>query len=204
MIDFRKRILFVGFGSVAECTLPILVQTHQSPGEKRHRDGFCGPGREAEEVDRPGSPLRERSRHAGKHGVVAREARGGGRSADRSGLEHRLLRDPQWCHDHGVLYINTSVELWDPYAGGPNTHPTSRTLYWRHMNHAPHDGRVGRAGPDRGAGARGQPRPDLALHQAGPDRHRPEPDRRQEAQAGGRPRSCRNSSARSAPSTTWP
>ena len=21
----------------------------------------------------------------------------------------------QWCHDHGVLYINTSVELWDPY-----------------------------------------------------------------------------------------
>ena len=23
----------------------------------------------------------------------------------------------QWCHDHGVLYINTSVELWDPYAG---------------------------------------------------------------------------------------
>ena len=23
----------------------------------------------------------------------------------------------QWCHDRGVLYINTSVELWDPYAG---------------------------------------------------------------------------------------
>jgi carboxypeptidase C (cathepsin A) len=32
------------------------------------------------------------------------------------------------------LYINTSVELWDPYAMGEGTHPTQRTLYWRHMN----------------------------------------------------------------------
>ena len=39
----------------------------------------------------------------------------------------------QWCHDHGILYINTSVEVWDPYAGG-RKHPTERTLYWRHMN----------------------------------------------------------------------
>ena len=40
----------------------------------------------------------------------------------------------QWCHDRGVLYVNTSVELWDPYAGADNKHPTERTLYWRHMN----------------------------------------------------------------------
>ena len=32
------------------------------------------------------------------------------------------------------LYINTSTELWDPYAAGPNQHPTEKTLYWRHMN----------------------------------------------------------------------
>jgi homospermidine synthase len=40
----------------------------------------------------------------------------------------------QWCHDHGVMYINTSVELWDPYAGAEHKPPTERTLYWRHMN----------------------------------------------------------------------
>jgi homospermidine synthase len=39
----------------------------------------------------------------------------------------------QWCHDRGVLYVNTSVEVWDPYAGAANKHPTERTLYWRHM-----------------------------------------------------------------------
>jgi len=32
------------------------------------------------------------------------------------------------------LYINTSTELWDPYAAGPKQHPTEKTLYWRHMN----------------------------------------------------------------------
>jgi len=39
----------------------------------------------------------------------------------------------QWCHDHGVLYVNTSVELWDPYTEAPELPPTERTLYVRHM-----------------------------------------------------------------------
>ena len=39
----------------------------------------------------------------------------------------------QWCHDNDVLYINTSVELWDPYHDIENTPPQGRTLYVRHM-----------------------------------------------------------------------
>ncbi|HNW93396.1 MAG TPA: saccharopine dehydrogenase C-terminal domain-containing protein, partial [bacterium] len=39
----------------------------------------------------------------------------------------------QWCHDHDVLYINTSIELWDPYADAATQHPTEKTLYHRHM-----------------------------------------------------------------------
>ena len=38
----------------------------------------------------------------------------------------------QWCHDQHVLYINTSVELWNPYFGSWDQ-PTERTLYARHM-----------------------------------------------------------------------
>jgi homospermidine synthase len=38
-----------------------------------------------------------------------------------------------WCHDHDVLYINTSVEVWDPYEDLLNRPPTERTLYVRHM-----------------------------------------------------------------------
>lgn len=39
----------------------------------------------------------------------------------------------QWAHDHDVMYLNTSVEEWNPYEGGHNKHPLDRTLYVRHM-----------------------------------------------------------------------
>ncbi|MGH3843974.1 MAG: saccharopine dehydrogenase C-terminal domain-containing protein [Pseudonocardiaceae bacterium] len=39
-----------------------------------------------------------------------------------------------WCHDHGVLYVDTSVEQWDPYADMNDRHPTERTLYARHLS----------------------------------------------------------------------
>ena len=38
-----------------------------------------------------------------------------------------------WAHEHDVMYLNTSVEEWNPYEGGHNKHPLERTLYVRHM-----------------------------------------------------------------------
>jgi homospermidine synthase len=38
-----------------------------------------------------------------------------------------------WCRDHNVRYLNTSVEVWDPYNDPATTSPPERTLYWRHM-----------------------------------------------------------------------
>ena len=35
--------------------------------------------------------------------------------------------------DHHVLYINTSVELWNPYEDAGSIPPAQRTLYARHM-----------------------------------------------------------------------
>lgn len=36
-----------------------------------------------------------------------------------------------WCHDHGVLYIDTSVEVWDPGPDHIGDH-SKQTLYFRH------------------------------------------------------------------------
>ncbi len=38
-----------------------------------------------------------------------------------------------WCHEKGVLYLNTSVEVWDPYENAEKLTPQERTLYHRHM-----------------------------------------------------------------------
>ncbi|MFM1790222.1 MAG: Homospermidine synthase, partial [Actinomycetota bacterium] len=40
----------------------------------------------------------------------------------------------QWCFEHNVRYLNTSVEVWDPYEDLASTHPLDRTLYVRHQD----------------------------------------------------------------------
>jgi homospermidine synthase len=34
----------------------------------------------------------------------------------------------QWCHERGVLYVNTSIEQWNPYEDLENTSPAERAL----------------------------------------------------------------------------
>ena len=38
-----------------------------------------------------------------------------------------------WCHDNKVLYVNTSVEEWDPYADIHEKTPLQKSLYYRQM-----------------------------------------------------------------------
>jgi len=38
-----------------------------------------------------------------------------------------------WCRENEVLYVNTSVEEWDPYKDSERNDPTKYTLYTRHM-----------------------------------------------------------------------
>ncbi len=39
----------------------------------------------------------------------------------------------EFCRRNDVLYINTSIEVWNPYAGIDSQSPPERTLYARHM-----------------------------------------------------------------------
>ena len=94
MIDFPKRVLFLGYGAVAQCALPIFLKHFRVPLENITVMDFedrCG---RAEALDRPGRPLRPAADHAGESRRGTGQVSVGGRSADRSGLEHRLLRDP--------------------------------------------------------------------------------------------------------------
>ena len=43
MIDFHKRVLFLGYGAVAQCTLPIFVKHFRVPLEQHYGPGFRGP-----------------------------------------------------------------------------------------------------------------------------------------------------------------
>lgn len=132
MVVFPKNILMIGFGAVAQCTLPILLKLIDVPLKNITVMDF-------EDKSAEMKPWIEQGVHWVR-GRITRENMGS--TLERHLGAGDLLIDLawnidcceilQWCHDHGVLYINTSVEVWDPYSG--YDHPTEKTLYWRHQN----------------------------------------------------------------------
>ncbi len=134
MPTFPHRILFVGFGAVARCTLPILLK-HLDVAPQRITIMDFDPDDTALKpwIDRGVTFVKTRVAQDNMGRVLGEHLSAGDLLIDLAwNIDCGEIL--QWCHDHGVLYINTSVELWDPYAGAGNKHPTERTLYWRHMN----------------------------------------------------------------------
>lgn len=128
-----SRVLVLGCGSVAQATVPLLVRDLAIEGPRITIVDF---------VDN-----RSRVAESLAEGVGYELARITPDNLDqflsaRVGAGHLLvdlawnIDNPtilQWCRDHGVRYLNTSVELWDPYAELTATSPLARTLYHRHM-----------------------------------------------------------------------
>ncbi|MBK8856933.1 MAG: homospermidine synthase [Opitutaceae bacterium] len=134
MIEFNKRILFVGYGAVAECTLPILFKHIKVPAKNVTVMDFEDRTEKLKKWTSKGvNFVRDRVTVENMAALLGKHAGPGDLIIDLAwNIDACELL--QWCRDHGVRYINTSTELWDPYASGRNAHPTTRTLYHRHMN----------------------------------------------------------------------
>lgn len=135
MIECTKRILFLGYGAVAQCALAVFVKHFRIPFENITVLDF-------EDRSERLKPWTDQGVRFVRCRITPENL---GSELEKYLSVGDLLVDLawnidcceilQWCHDRGVLYINTSVEVWDPYAAGAKqSHPTERTLYWRHMN----------------------------------------------------------------------
>jgi homospermidine synthase len=134
MIRFEKKILFVGFGAVAECTLPILFKLVKVPPRNVTVMDFEDRSERLRKwMARGVRFVRDRVARDNLATLLGAHLEAGDVLVDLA-WNIDACEILQWCHDHGVLYVNTSTELWDPYHGLPDRHPTTRTLYWRHMN----------------------------------------------------------------------
>jgi homospermidine synthase len=134
MIEFKNKILFVGYGAVAECTLPILFKHLKVPAKNVTVMDFENRAAKLKPWTAKGVRfVRDRVTEENMGRLLAKHVGEGDLLIDLA-WNIDALEILQWCRDHGVKYINTSTELWDPYASGPNAHPTTKTLYWRHMN----------------------------------------------------------------------
>ena len=133
-MKFNGNILVIGCGFVSRCTLPLLLKHIKMPANKITVMDFADNSSYIDECVEQGvkfkkdriteqNMARKLSRYVGRGDMIID-------LAWNIGCTEIL----QWCHDHDVMYINTSVELWDPYAGAQDNLPAvDRTLYVRHM-----------------------------------------------------------------------
>lgn len=130
---FSGKTVVIGFGAVARTVLPVFFELINTPAKNVTIV-------EMEPMEHKAEPWR-------KKGVNFRQMKINPANLDATltGLLRPgdLLLDLawnidtatllEWCHSHGVMYLNTSVEVWDPYDGAANRHPKERTLYHRHL-----------------------------------------------------------------------
>lgn len=132
-LPFTGRILFLGFGGVARCTLPLILRHIDVPADRitvmdmtDHRDQL--PNLLAQ-----GMKYHQERLVKERYKEQLSELVGPGDMIIDLAWNISCTDMLDWCHKNNVLYINTSVELWDPFEDKENKHPTERTLYVRHM-----------------------------------------------------------------------
>ncbi len=134
MLEFQKQILLVGYGAVAQCALPILVKHIKVPARNitvldfEDRRELLAPW-----LKRGVTFARKRVTRENMGTLLGKYVGAGDLLIDLA-WNIDCCEILQWCHDRGLLYINTSVELWDPYENAKDAPPQKMTLYWRHMN----------------------------------------------------------------------
>jgi homospermidine synthase len=130
-IPFGGRILLLGCGSVSRCLQPLLLRHIEMDFSKLTILDFADLRALIPETINAGALyVQEKVEDDNMNDVLSRYVGAGDILIDLA-WNIDATDIIQWCHDRGVMYLNTSVEIWDPYDF--DTHPTNRTLYVRHM-----------------------------------------------------------------------
>lgn len=131
--QFNHKILIIGYGSVSRCTLPILIDKIDASLKNITIIDFADKSKDLKKyTDRGLNFVCEKITPENLNQVLSKYTDNGGLLID---LAWNIGANDivKWCHDHNVLYINTSVELWDPVKGIFTKSPFEKSLYWRQM-----------------------------------------------------------------------
>ena len=130
---FNNKILIIGYGSVSQCTLPVLLDKIEIPLKNITIIDFEDKSKSLTKYTEMGLEyVCEKITPENLDHVLSKYVGNGGLLIDLAwniGANDII----KWCHDHEVLYVNTSVELWDPNEGIYTKSPFEKSLYWRQM-----------------------------------------------------------------------
>ena len=129
---FENRVLVLGAGSVSQCVLPLLIEHLVDAKQITIIDMRDNRERVSGAITAGATYVQDQLTRENMDQFLSKYLSAGDFLLDLAwNIDANAIIE--WAHDHGVIYLNTSVEEWDPYAAGAARNPTERTLYWRHM-----------------------------------------------------------------------
>lgn len=132
-LKFNGKILVIGCGFVSRCTIPLILKHVDMDPKKITVIDF--EDNRSYITDAINEGVRFKVDRITRQNMRTKLASYVGKGDMIIDLAWNIecTEILEWCHDRGVMYINTSVELWDPYEGAKDKMPADRTLYVRHM-----------------------------------------------------------------------
>ncbi|MBI5148920.1 homospermidine synthase [Candidatus Pacearchaeota archaeon] len=133
MLEFKNKILIIGYGSVSQCTLPLLFKHIEIPYEKVTIIDFEDKHDALREWTNKGVRyFQKRITKDNLSQVLSEHLHNSDLLIDLAwNIDCCVLLS--WCHDHNVLYVNTSIEEWEPEEGMEIKSPYEKSLYFRQM-----------------------------------------------------------------------
>ena len=130
---FKGKLLIVGCGAVSQCAVPLVLKLIDMPAKNiTIMDFVDNRSRVKDALDRGVTYVFDRVLEDNYQKLLGKYVGPGDMIIDLAwNIECNAIL--QWCRDHQVLYVNTSVEEWDPYKDSQRNDPTKYTLYTRHM-----------------------------------------------------------------------
>lgn len=132
-VKFNGNILVIGCGYVSRCTIPLLLKHLDMPFSNITIIDFADKRNFVNDALKQGvnyDTIRITSENM--DAVLSKYVNDGDIIIDLAWCID-CSEIMQWCCDHNVRYVNTSVEEWEPNENVENKTPQKRTLYSRHM-----------------------------------------------------------------------
>ncbi len=132
-MKFDGELLIIGCGSVSQCAILLVLKLIEMPPSRVTIMDFV------DNRSRVKDALEQGVKYVINRVTPENYAQLLGKYVGRGDMIIDLawnidcLAMVKWCRDNQVLYVNTSVEDWDPYMDTERNDPTKYTLYSRHM-----------------------------------------------------------------------
>ena len=132
-VPFGGRILMLGCGSVGQCTLPLVRRHVDMPPDRITVLDFEDVRPKIQDSLQAGVAFKRARLTQENYASMLAELVGPGDVIVDLSWNVETFDMLEWCAAHGVNYINTSLEEWDPYGDIQNKSPYERSLYTRQM-----------------------------------------------------------------------